>query len=176
MRPMTHARTVVAAALMAIAVNGVASAQVNRGQMMQMQDRMQRMDQQLQRLDRIHDRIRQMDQDMMRDMDRLRDRLHVQDPQRLSDADRMRDQDRLRQQERLHATTTAMGQMTEQVRGALMQVRAMEGDPGFERDAVMQRETERLRTHLEKMCDDLEEGARMMEQVQQRLRQSPPGT
>lgn len=173
MRGTTAILTVLLSFGIAMATPDWAPAQGRGGQQQRMQDRIHRTDEQLQRLDRMQERMRQMDQDMTRDMDRIRDRLHSQDAQ-LREQDRLRDQDQLRQQERLHAMAGSMGQMAQHMRQALQQVRAMEGDPNFEGNQVMQQETERLREHLQKMNDDLEEGIRMMEQIHQRVRQDQP--
>jgi hypothetical protein len=134
-----------------------ADAQQRGQEMMRQQERIQQLDQLVQRMDRIQDRIRQMDHAMIQEMDRLRAQQAAGD--------------RLRQHERLREMNDGLGRMAQQMRSTLMQARQMEGDPMVQRDQVMQREMERLRLHLEGMCDGMEEGLRIMEQLHQRARE-----
>lgn len=146
-----------AALVLALAPQPMAAQQQQRGhEMMRQQERIHQLDQMVQRMDQIQNRIHQMDRTMIQEMDRLREQQATTD--------------RLRQHERIRSMNEGMGLMAQQMRANLMQMRQMEGDPLMQQDAVMQQDMERLRLHLEGMCDGIEEGIRIMEQLHQRAR------
>lgn len=127
-------------------------------QMEQAQQRMQQLDQMVQRMDQVQERIREMTRTMQQSMDQLRAR------------DATGNQDRIRQHERVRDMGEAMGQMAQQMRQTMLQLRAMEGDQLVQQDQVMQREMEQLRLHLRTMAESMEEGMKIMEQLHNRVR------
>ncbi len=162
---------------MALGAAGVGAQVPQRaGQQQRIQDRIHQVDQMVGRMDRIRDRIHQLDQTCVQDMDRIRDRIHDQDRLRdqVQDPDRLRDQDRLRQMERIRDATDAMGQMGQQMRTTMVQMRQMLGDPAFQGEPNTEQEMEQLQQHLQNMGDQLEEGIKVMEQLHQRVREGQP--
>lgn len=146
----------VVAILLALPVMGTAQQRQQQGQQMQQRDRIHQLDQMAQRMDRMQDRVRQMDQVLLQELDRLRMQ--------------QQDQDRIRQHERLRDMADSFGKMGLQMRTTLMQARQMEGDPLVQRNEAMQQEMERLRLHLQTMCDGMEEGLQIMERIHERVR------
>lgn len=127
-----------------------------QAQQQQQQQRLRQLEQALQKTERIRDRLHQMDQDMTRDMDRIRD------------------QNRLREHQAVRDMGRALGQVADNLRGATLQLRNQEREQLRLQDPEMQREMERLRQHVQNMGTQLEDGLKIMERLQQRLRVLQP--
>jgi len=127
-----------------------------QAQQQQQQQRLRQLDLALQRTERIRDRLHQMDQELTRDMDRIRD------------------QDRLREHQAVRDMGRTLGQVADNLRGATLQLRDRERDQLQLRDQEMQRDMERLREHVQNMGVQLEDGLKIMERLQQRLRVLQP--
>ncbi|MEW5918085.1 MAG: hypothetical protein AB1762_16910 [Gemmatimonadota bacterium] len=124
----------------------------------QQQQRLQQMEQALQKTERIRERLRLLEQEMTRDMER----------------DRTRDQQHLREHQRLRDMNKALGEMAQQLHGATLQLRDRERDQDRVRDQEMERDMERLRLHVDQMGQQLDEGLKIMERIQARLRVLQP--
>lgn len=115
---------------------------------------MEQMDAMIRRMDRVHERIHQLDQTLLRQMDRIRD------------------QERLQQHQRLREMWGATGTMAREVQRNMERTRELLRDPAFQRDQEMQRDMDRLRQHWEDMAGRMEEGVGILERLQGRL--GPP--
>lgn len=134
--------------------------QVNRQQQMEMQQqRMRQLDQMAQRMERVQEQVRNMNRVLQEEMDRLR----AQNVER--------NQNRIQQTQRIRDMGESMGLMAQQMQRTMLQLREMEGDPNTLGDAEMLRHMEQLRERLQAMCDGMEEGLQIMEQLHKRVRE-----
>lgn len=135
-----------------------AAQQQSQQQAQQQQQRLAQMEQALQKTQRIRDRLHQIEQDMTRDMDRIRD------------------QDRLREHQAVRDMGKALGQMANNLTAVTLQLRDREREHLQLRDPQMQQDMERLHEHVRAMGTQLEDGLKIMERLQQRLRVLQPGS
>jgi predicted ATP-dependent protease len=137
-------------------VHGVAQDPAQE-QMRRMQMQMEQMDRSMERMERIREQAHRLEAAMIQEMERLH---------RMGSADRSR----ILEHERLRDMSREMGRMAEALRGATERMRDVVRDRQMMHSPEMQQEMERLRTHLDDMCERMEEGLRIMERLRQQLR------
>jgi flagellar biosynthesis GTPase FlhF len=133
---------------------GRGQAQQQQQQQLQ-QQRLQQLEQSLQQTEWCA-KLHQMDQDMARQMERIREVERFRDHQRIRDMGK------------------SLAQMAQELHGATLQLRDRERDQQRIRDQELERDMERLRQHVQDMSGRLEEGLKIMERLQQRLRVLQP--
>lgn len=158
---IAHVHTIAAAAVFALlgAMAPVAGAQAGRTQPAAQNQRHQQMQQQMQdmaqRMSRIHDRAHQLSQSMQQQMQQ--NQAQQGEHQRL-----------------MLRTCQATEETARQMREMAERAREMQQSREFQGDRDMQRDMDRLRQHMDTMAGDMENTLRIMERMQERLRQNPP--